>query len=95
MAAERAGADIHEGTRVLAVDRISGSPVSDGSRFLIRTSRGDIHTKEIMLAANAWIRNIVPQFRQRVLPAESFIIATEPLPMELAQKLIPNNRVVS
>ena len=94
MATERAGADIHEGTRVLAVDRISDSPVSDGSRFLVKTNRGDIHTKEIMLAANAWIGNIVPQFRQRVLPAESFIIATEPLPMELAQKLIPNNRVV-
>jgi len=94
MAAERAGADIHEGTRVLAIEKIVNSPTSDGSRFLVKTDRGDILTKEIMLAANAWIGNIVPQFRQRVLPMESFIIATEPLPKELAQKLIPNNRMV-
>lgn len=92
MAAERAGVDILEGTRVLAIERISN--IQDGSRFLVKTDRGDIQAKEIMLAANAWIGNIVPQFRQRVLPAESFVIATEPLPAELAQKLIPNNRVV-
>ena len=94
MAAERTGADIHEGTRVNTIERISNSHASDGSRFLVKTERGDIHAKEIMLAANAWIGNIVPQFRQRVLPAESFVIATEPLSVELAQKLIPNNRVV-
>lgn len=93
MAAARAGADIHEGTRVLSIERIGDSPASDGSRFLVKTDRGDIRTKEIMLAANAWMGKIVPQFRQRVLPAESFIIATEPLPAELAQKLIPNNRM--
>ncbi len=92
MAAERAGADIHEGTRVLAIEHTGN--LQDGSRFLVKTDRGDILAKEIMLAANAWIGNIVPQFRQRVLPMESFIIATEPLPEELAQKLIPNNRMV-
>ncbi len=94
MAAERAGADIHEGTHVLAIEKIGNSPTSDGSRFLVKTNRGDILAKEIMLAANAWIGNILPQFRQRVLPAESFIIATEPLPAELVQTLIPNNRMV-
>lgn len=93
MAAERAGADIHEGTRVNAIERISNPPASDGNRFLVKTERGDILTKEIMLAANAWIGNILPQFRQRVLPVESFIIATEPLSEDLAKKLIPNKRV--
>ncbi|MFN8413036.1 MAG: FAD-binding oxidoreductase [Anaerolineales bacterium] len=92
-AAERAGADIHEDTRVLAIERLSDSPTHDGNRFIVKTDRGNIFTKEIMLAANAWIGKIVPQFSQRVLPAESFVIATEPLSKELAQKLIPNNRV--
>jgi glycine/D-amino acid oxidase-like deaminating enzyme len=94
LAAKRAGADIHEGTRVLAIEKVGNSPTNDGTRFTVKTNRGDITTKEIMLAANAWIGNIVPQFRQRVMPAESFIIATEPLPNELAQQLIPNNRMV-
>ena len=93
-AAERAGADIHEGTRVLAIDRSDETAARDGVRFTVRTNRGDVKAKDIMLASNAWIGEIVPQFRQRVLPAESCIIATEPLPEELAKRLIPNKRVV-
>jgi glycine/D-amino acid oxidase-like deaminating enzyme len=89
-AAERAGADIHEGTRVLDIEKINAQ---DGYRFNIKTARGNILAKEVMLAANAWIGKIVPRFRQRVLPAESFVIATEPLPQELARKLIVHNRV--
>ncbi|HEY5728671.1 MAG TPA: FAD-binding oxidoreductase [Anaerolineales bacterium] len=94
LAAERAGADIHEGTRVLEVERSDASAVRDGIRFTVRTNRGEVKAKEIMLASNAWIGEIVPQFRQRVFPAESFIIATEPLPEDLVKRLIPNHRVV-
>lgn len=91
LAAERAGADIHEGTRVIGIEK---NVSHNGSRFTIRTMRGDISTKEVLLAANAWIGKVVPQFRGRVFPAESYIIATEPLPHELAHSLIPNRRVV-
>lgn len=94
LAAERAGADIHEGARVLAIDRSDDTAVRDGVRFTVRTNRGVVKTKEIMLASNAWIGEVVPQFRQRVLPAESYVIATEPLPEDLAKRLIPNQRVV-
>ena len=93
-AADRAGADIHEGTRVLAVERSDETAVRDGIRFTVRTERGDIKAKDIMLASNAWVGEIVPQFRQRVFPAESYVIATEPLPEELAKRLIPHMRVV-
>ena len=89
-AAERAGADIHEGTRVLAIERVDSL---DGTHFIVKTDRGIISSKEVVLAANAWIGNIAPQFRHRVLPVDSFVIATEPLPKELAKRLIPNNRV--
>ncbi|MBM4201513.1 MAG: FAD-binding oxidoreductase, partial [Gammaproteobacteria bacterium] len=92
-AAERAGAEIHEATRVLAIERL-GLPARDGSRFLVRTDRGDVHAKDVVLAANAWVGTFIPEFRGRVFPVESFILATEPLPAELAARLIPNNRVV-
>ena len=90
-AAERAGAEIHEGTRVLGIEKITSH---NGSRFRVRTERGDIFTQEVFLAANAWVGKIAPQFRQRVFPAESFVIATEPLPDDLARRLIPHRRVV-
>ena len=94
LASERVGADIHEGTRVLAIERSGETAFRNGVRFTVSTNRGDIKAKEIMLASNAWVGEIVPQFRQRVLPAESYVIATEPLPYELANRLIPNKRVV-
>ena len=88
-AAERAGTDIHEGTRVLSIERIENS---NGNRFIVKTERGNISSKEVVLAANAWAGKIVPHFRRRVLPVDSFVIATEPLSKELAKRLIPNNR---
>ncbi|MBN1452520.1 MAG: FAD-binding oxidoreductase [Anaerolineales bacterium] len=91
LAAERAGADVHERTRVTEIEK---QVANDGSRFTVRTERGSVSTKEVFLAANAWVGSIVPQFRRRVFPAESFVIATEQLPDELAHKLIPNKRVV-
>jgi glycine/D-amino acid oxidase-like deaminating enzyme len=91
LAAERAGAEIHEGTRVTRIERTASH---NGSRFTVRTERGMISTKEVLLAANAWVGQIVPQFRRKVFPAESFVIATAPLPETLARKLIPRRRVV-
>jgi glycine/D-amino acid oxidase-like deaminating enzyme len=64
-----------------------------GSRFEVQTEQGAILAREVFLAANAWVGEIVPYFRGRVFPAESFIIATEPLPEDLAQQIIPHRRV--
>jgi glycine/D-amino acid oxidase-like deaminating enzyme len=94
LAAERAGAELHEGTRVLGIERLGAATAQHGERFTVRTDRGEIAAKEVMLAANAWTGGIVPHFRARVFPVESFVIATEPLPEEFAQRLIPNDRVV-
>ena len=91
-AATRAGADIHEETRVTAVERAQGT--MEGTRFLVRTEAGEIAAKEILIAANAWAGKLIPQFRLKVFPAESYVIATEPLNEELAAKLIVNDRVV-
>jgi len=91
-AAERAGADIYEGVRVINIERVEGS--MDGTRFKVQTEAGEIAAKEVIVAANAWVGKLIPQFRYKVFPGESYVIATEPLHDELAKRLIPNNRVV-
>jgi glycine/D-amino acid oxidase-like deaminating enzyme len=91
-AAERGGAKIFVNTRVLEINRIP--TLSNGAKFEVKTERGVISAKEILLAANAWVSQIAPQFRNKVFPAESFIIATEPLPEEIVNRLIPHKRVV-
>lgn len=91
-AAERAGADIYEGTQVLSIERRKAQ--MDGTRFLVRTEAGEIAAKEVIIAANAWTGKLIPQFRMKVFPAESHVIATEPLSDELAASLITKNRMV-
>lgn len=91
LAAERAGADLHEGTCVTGIEKNASR---NGGRFKVRTERGDISAKEVFLAANAWVGHIIPQFRRRVFPAESYIIATAPLSDDLARRLIPHKRMV-
>ena len=44
LAAERAGAEVHEGTRVTGIEKNNSH---NGSRFIVQTDRGDIFTKEI------------------------------------------------
>ncbi len=90
-AAARAGADIHEGVRVQSIERMNNS--MDGYRFKVQTEAGVIEAKDVIVAANAWVGKLIPQFRLRVFPGESYVIATEPLSDELARKVIPHNRV--
>ena len=82
-AADRAGADLHEGVRARSIRR-----QADG-RLIVETERGAILTKEVVVATNGYTDGVVPSLRRRVIPIGSYIIATEPLPEELARTLSP------
>ncbi len=85
-AAERAGADLHEGVRARAVRRQADS------RFVVETDRGAIHAKDVVVGTNGYTDGLVPSLRRRIIPIGSYIIATEPLPEELARDLSPKGR---
>ena len=84
--AERAGADLHEGTRVKAVRR-----QRDG-RFVVQTERGDILARDVLVATNGYTDGAAPSLRRRIIPIGSYMIATEPLPADLARELSPTGR---
>jgi len=86
-AAERAGAHLHEGVRGLGV-----RPQRDG-RSVVETSRGAILAREIFVATNGYTNGVAPALRRRLLPIGSYIIATDPLPEDLAAELSPNGRM--
>jgi glycine/D-amino acid oxidase-like deaminating enzyme len=85
-AADRAGADLHDGVRARAIRR-----QSDG-RLVVETSRGAILTDEVVVGTNGYTDGVVPSLRRRIIPIGSYIIATEPLPEELARILSPKGR---
>jgi glycine/D-amino acid oxidase-like deaminating enzyme len=84
--ADRAGADLHEhaAARHLRKEK-------DGS-LIVETDRGSILTKEVFVATNGYTDGFVPSLRRRIMPIGSYIIATEPLPDELARELSPRGR---
>jgi glycine/D-amino acid oxidase-like deaminating enzyme len=85
-ASERAGADLHEGTRARVIRR-----QADG-RFIVETERGAILARDVFVATNGYTNGVVPSLRRRIIPIGSYIIASEPLPEELALELSPRGR---
>src|SRR6478735_11489681 len=85
-AADRAGADLHEGVRAQTIRR-----QADG-RFVVETERGAILARDVFVGTNAYTDGVVPSLRRRIIPFSSYIIATEPLPEDLANEISPKGR---
>jgi glycine/D-amino acid oxidase-like deaminating enzyme len=86
--AERAGAELHEGVRVRAIRR-----QPDG-RFVVETERGALLARDVLVATNGYTDGAAPAVRRRIVPVGSYIIATEPLPEDLANSITPTGRAV-
>ncbi len=85
-AADRAGADLHEGVRANSIRRQADR------RFVVETSRGAIIARDVFVATNGYTDGVAPGLRRRVMGIGSFIIATEPLPEGLVAEISPNGR---
>jgi glycine/D-amino acid oxidase-like deaminating enzyme len=87
-ACRRQGVTLCAGTRVTRITRRSAG-------FLVRTERGDVAAREVVIATNGYTGDVNPALKRRVLPVASHIIATEELAPELAASLIPNGKTIS
>jgi glycine/D-amino acid oxidase-like deaminating enzyme len=85
-AADRAGADLHEGVRARTIRR-----QADG-RFVVETERGAILAGDVFVATNGYTDGVVPSLRRRIIPIGSYIIASEPLPEDVANEISPKGR---
>jgi glycine/D-amino acid oxidase-like deaminating enzyme len=85
-AADRAGADLHEGVRARTIRR-----QADG-RFVVETERGAILARNVFVATNGYTDGVAPSLRRRIIPIGSYIIATESLPEDLAREISPKGR---
>ncbi|WP_439878608.1 NAD(P)/FAD-dependent oxidoreductase [Pseudomonas prosekii] len=62
-----------------------------GSTVQVRCAGGTVRAGSLVLGCNAHLEELEPKLSGKVLPAGSYIIATEPLPLDLAAQLIPQN----
>lgn len=82
-AAQRLGVRLHEQSRVTRIEH--------GAKVKVHTAGGTVTAGQLVLAGNAYLGDLQPQLSGKVLPAGSYVIATEPLGEELARSLIPQN----
>ncbi|MGF6692321.1 glycine/D-amino acid oxidase-like deaminating enzyme [Metapseudomonas resinovorans] len=83
------GAEIHGHSRVVKLAREGrGWCLTTASRFNVRAER-------VILATNGYTDDLWPGLRQTVIAANSFIVATRPLPLELRQSVLPGGEVCS
>ncbi|MBI6909063.1 NAD(P)/FAD-dependent oxidoreductase [Pseudomonas palleroniana] len=78
----------------LGVRIFEHSPVLElihGDRVQVRCAGGTVRAGHLVLACNAHLEELEPRLSGKVLPAGSYIIATEPLSETQARQLIPQN----
>ena len=90
-AARRAGACLHDHTRVEA---IAASSQNGTRKFRLQTSKGAVVAREVILASGAYTTAAFPALRKKIIPIGSYIVATEALPADLARELSPRNRMI-
>jgi len=90
-AAGKAGAELHENTRVVGLER----DWAKGEKgWAVKTSRGTFHARDVLLATSGYTSGITPSLQKKLIPIGSFIIVTEILPEALALELSPRNRMI-
>lgn len=62
-----------------------------GPQVKVHTAQGRVRADTLVLGCNAYLNELDPTLSGKVLPAGSYIIATEPLGEDLARQLLPLN----
>lgn len=85
-AAAGLGVQIFEQSKVLDIQQ--------GDRILVKTQEGQVTANKIVICGNAYVAGLNPTLEAKVLPAGSYVIATEPLSPELQKKVLPQDMAV-
>jgi gamma-glutamylputrescine oxidase len=85
-AARAAGADLHGHAEVRRLERTTNG-------VNLTTARGVVHAEQVVVATNGYTGALLPDLQRRVVAVSSYLIATEPIPPDLAARLSPRRRM--
>jgi glycine/D-amino acid oxidase-like deaminating enzyme len=86
---------LEEGVQVVPHCSVTGINREADGRFEVVTSTGRVKARDVVVATNGYTGPLTPWLRRRVIPIGSYMIATEPLPAQLMDRLMPKDRIVS
>jgi len=89
VAATRRGVRIYENAPVVGLKR------QGGSVHQVETPGGSIRARQVLLATGTSAVGPLAWFRRRIVPVGAFIIVTEPLPVEVLDRLTPRRRMTT
>ncbi|HSH48875.1 MAG TPA: FAD-binding oxidoreductase [Halomonas sp.] len=81
---EQNGGTIYEMSPVIDVDHAAQRPV-------VRTAKGSMTCRTLVLCGNAYLGKVVPTLTSRVMPVSTQVMATEPLGEARARDLLPTD----
>ena len=84
--ANRLGVQLFEQSTVTRIDY--------GSQVQVHTAQGRVRARTLVLCCNAYLNDLNREIGGKVLPAGSYIVATEPLDEAVAHRLLPQNMAV-
>lgn len=87
-AARRQGVQLFEHSRALDYRRTA-------TGLCVRTAHGSVSCRQLLFAGNAWLGNTAPALARRIMGVGTYIVATEILGAERAQRLLPGNAAVT
>lgn len=85
-AVEALGGVIHEQSPVIRVQQ--------GAAPVVHTSQGQVSAQFVVVAGNAYLGDLLPVLSAKSMPCGTQVVATEPLPSDLAHSLLPQDYCV-
>ncbi|MGI9408310.1 MAG: NAD(P)/FAD-dependent oxidoreductase [Hyphomicrobiaceae bacterium] len=82
------GVAIHSHTRVHEIVRSSGG-------FRLTVQGGTVQTGKVIIATNGYTGSLTPWQQRRVIPIGSYVIATDDIPSDVMDRIMPKNRICS
>ena len=76
-AIEALNGKVFEGSRVTGCDL-------DGVEKIVRTARGEVRARDVILAGGGYTDGLVPRLRQSILPISTYVLLTEAAPEQIA-----------
>ncbi len=86
-AAIRAGAVVHGQTAATALVQVANG-------WRVETARGAVTADWVVLATNGYTDDLWPGLKRSIVPVFSGIVASEPLPEEVARRILPGRSVL-
>ena len=95
MRANSARAAIAAGARIHGASRVASLEPCDGGWRATTATGAQLTARKVLLCANAYSDELIPQLPRSIVAATSLQIATEPLPQALRQAILPGGEVLS